>query len=527
MLIRLLRTHLRPYKRQLGLIVVLQAIQTAAALTLPGAQRRHHRQGRAPRGHGLHPVARGAHARRSPSSRWCSRSSAVRVGARVAMGFGRDLRANLFHQVTDFSAREVGHVRCPVAHHPHHQRRAAGADARGHGLHHGRGGTDHDRGRRGHGAAAGRRTVDRAGGRACPFAAIVLGIARQPDGAGLPQDAGPDRPDQPGAPRADHRHPRRARLRPRTRGDRPVRRRQRRPHRHRPAGRPADVVDVPRRQPADQRLERGGALDRRQPGRHRRPAGRLPDRVPQLPGADPDVGGHGHVHHLDGPSGRRVRRPDPRGARHRLLGRPSRRAGAGHPAPRHPRDAGRGLPLPGRRGAGAHRHHLRHRGRAHHGHRRQHRCRQDHPRQPRAAALRRHLGRGARRRRRRARARARPALGLASGSFPRSRTSSPAPSPATSSSASPTPPRPRCGRPSRSPRRPTSCGDMPGQLQARIEQGGTNVSGGQRQRLVHRPRARAPPVDLPVRRLVLGPRPHHRRPRSGPPSSRTPRRRRW
>ena len=34
-------------------------------------------------------------------------------GARVAMGFGRDVRAALFHQVTDFSAREVGTFGAP------------------------------------------------------------------------------------------------------------------------------------------------------------------------------------------------------------------------------------------------------------------------------------------------------------------------------------------------------------------------------------------------------------------------------
>src|SRR3546814_1552520 len=34
-LIRVLRSHLRPYKRTLGLIVLLQAVQTAAALILP------------------------------------------------------------------------------------------------------------------------------------------------------------------------------------------------------------------------------------------------------------------------------------------------------------------------------------------------------------------------------------------------------------------------------------------------------------------------------------------------------------
>ena len=49
--------------------------------------------------------------------------------------------------------------------------------------------------------------------------------------------------------------------------------------------------------------------------------------------------------------------------------------------------------------------------------------------------------------------------------------------------AIPTPPTTSCGRPSRSPRRATSCAAMPGRLDAPIAQGGTNVSGGQRQRL--------------------------------------------
>ena len=35
MLLTVLRTHLRPYKRQLAAVVVLQSIQTLAALTLP------------------------------------------------------------------------------------------------------------------------------------------------------------------------------------------------------------------------------------------------------------------------------------------------------------------------------------------------------------------------------------------------------------------------------------------------------------------------------------------------------------
>ena len=39
--------------------------------------------------------------------------AAVYCGGKVAMSFGRDLRKNLFHKVTDFSAREVGTFGAP------------------------------------------------------------------------------------------------------------------------------------------------------------------------------------------------------------------------------------------------------------------------------------------------------------------------------------------------------------------------------------------------------------------------------
>ena len=116
--------------------------------------------------------------------------------------------------------------------------------------------------------------------------------------------------------------------------------------------------------------------------------------------------------------------------------------------------------------------------------RRQHRRGQDDAREPHPAAVRQHRGRGARRRRRRARARSRRACGARSGYVPATavpvlghRREQPR------SSASPTRPRKRCGPRSRSRRPSDFVRAMPGGLNARIEQGGTNVSGGQRQRL--------------------------------------------
>ena len=62
---------------------------------------------------------------------------------------------------------------------------------------------------------------------------------------------------------------------------------------------------------------RRGHVVRRHPRRQRRDAHRQPDRVPAVPRPDPVRGAHRGDHVHPGPARGRLRRPDPRGARHR------------------------------------------------------------------------------------------------------------------------------------------------------------------------------------------------------------------
>ena len=112
MLSQLLGARLGPYRRIIGLMVVFQAIQTACTLALPTLNAHiidngilQHDQayirstGMVMLGFSLVQVV--------------FASVAVYLGAKVAMGFGRDVRNALFHTVTDFSAREVGRFGAP------------------------------------------------------------------------------------------------------------------------------------------------------------------------------------------------------------------------------------------------------------------------------------------------------------------------------------------------------------------------------------------------------------------------------
>jgi ATP-binding cassette, subfamily B, multidrug efflux pump len=112
MLIRLLRAHLRPYTRPLLLVVVLQFLGTMASLYLPSLNADIIDLG----------IARGDTGYIMAVGGWmllvtlvqivCS-VAAVYLGARTAMGFGRDVRGALFHRVGEFSVREVNHFGAP------------------------------------------------------------------------------------------------------------------------------------------------------------------------------------------------------------------------------------------------------------------------------------------------------------------------------------------------------------------------------------------------------------------------------
>jgi ATP-binding cassette subfamily B multidrug efflux pump len=109
---RLLRSHLGPYKHVLLLIVGLQTVQTTAALTLPTINARIIDKGVLAHDQG-YIYTWGAVMVFFALVQIAFSVAAVYFGGKVAMSFGRDLRKNLFHKVTDFSAREVGTFGAP------------------------------------------------------------------------------------------------------------------------------------------------------------------------------------------------------------------------------------------------------------------------------------------------------------------------------------------------------------------------------------------------------------------------------
>jgi ATP-binding cassette subfamily B protein len=106
MLWRLLRSHLRPYKRELWLVVLFQGCQTIATLTLPALNANIIDKG-VVAGNTHYIWTEGALMLAVTFVQVCFAIVAVYFGSRAAMGFGRDVRRSLFHTVTDYSAREV------------------------------------------------------------------------------------------------------------------------------------------------------------------------------------------------------------------------------------------------------------------------------------------------------------------------------------------------------------------------------------------------------------------------------------
>lgn len=112
MLMRLLRAKLRPFRSMLLGVIALQAVQTAAALTLPALNARVIDRG-VLRGDLGAIYSTGAVMLAFTIVQIVFNIAAVYYSARVAMGFGRDLRKHLFHRVTGFSTREVGTFGAP------------------------------------------------------------------------------------------------------------------------------------------------------------------------------------------------------------------------------------------------------------------------------------------------------------------------------------------------------------------------------------------------------------------------------
>ncbi|MEU1734361.1 ABC transporter ATP-binding protein [Streptosporangium sp. NPDC020145] len=112
MLSRLLRTHLRPYTSTLIAVVVLQLVSTITSLYLPSLNADIIDRGVAAGDTGYILTAGGWMLAVSLVQIVCS-IAAVYFGARAAMGFGRDVRAAVFHRVNGFSSRELAHFGAP------------------------------------------------------------------------------------------------------------------------------------------------------------------------------------------------------------------------------------------------------------------------------------------------------------------------------------------------------------------------------------------------------------------------------
>ncbi|MFI7347961.1 ABC transporter ATP-binding protein [Streptomyces sp. NPDC049936] len=112
MLIRLLRTHLRPYRKSIALLVALQFLQTCASLYLPTLNADIIDNG-VVRGDSGYILGYGALMICISLAQVVCNIGAVYYGARTAAALGRDVRGAVFDRVQSFSARELGGFGAP------------------------------------------------------------------------------------------------------------------------------------------------------------------------------------------------------------------------------------------------------------------------------------------------------------------------------------------------------------------------------------------------------------------------------
>jgi ATP-binding cassette, subfamily B, multidrug efflux pump len=111
-LIRVLRTYLRPYRGPITLVVALQLVQTLATLYLPTLNADIIDKG-VVLGDVNYILHTGGTMLMVTVVQIIASIGAVYFGARTSMALGRDLRMAIFERVQSFSAREVGHFGTP------------------------------------------------------------------------------------------------------------------------------------------------------------------------------------------------------------------------------------------------------------------------------------------------------------------------------------------------------------------------------------------------------------------------------
>jgi len=113
MLMRLLRTHLRPYQGQIVLIVLAQFVSTMASLYLPSLNGQIIDPGVA-KGDTGSIVSHGGIMLAVSLVQIAASVAATYLAAKVAMAMGRDIRGNVFGTVVGFSAQEVTRFGAPT-----------------------------------------------------------------------------------------------------------------------------------------------------------------------------------------------------------------------------------------------------------------------------------------------------------------------------------------------------------------------------------------------------------------------------